>query len=268
MSSYKSQRPTFRSPVCSSSLSSYDTYDTNDIQTERMREQIAAVKKHMDFLEEPVDAVKNDPKTTQDIQPESHCTTEEGHVCHSAVELIPVSRAINNGYEYQFVKPTDVPGLSHDGWEVWTPQTTSDGTSDEISDETSDETSDDAHDMTAQRCSCQPAPYRIRYGDVTYLRPERCLIGWGDWDRYSPAQIVEWHEDSQDWHAPTEGLFSTGSAVDLFQVLNEQSRGKLTLREAVNFYREHVVQEDFKEFEECDFCARDRVGSGKVLFRV
>ena len=271
MSPYKSQRPAVRSRVCSFPLSSYNTYETNDIQTQKMKEQIASMRKHILFIEEQV-AVKDDPKTSQDIQAELHCATKDGHVYHSAVQLIPVSRAVDNGYEFQFVKPADVPGLSHDGWEVWTPQTTSDETSDEISheiaDEISDETSDDAHEMTVQACSCQPTPYRIRYGDVTYLRPENCLIGWGDWDRYSPGQIVEWHEDSKDWHAPIKSPFSTGSAVNLFKLLNEQSRGKLTLREAVDFYREHVVQEDFKEFEECHFCAGDRVGFEKVLFRV
>ena len=237
-----------------------------------MRDQIAAVKKHIDFIEEPVITVKNDPKSSQDVQREPPFATQEGHVYQSAVELIPMQRAIEGLYEYQFAKPADVPGLSHDGWEVWTPQATSDETSRDSSGDSSDDSSNDKHDMMADSCSCQPAPYRIRYGDVAYLRPERVLHGWGDWDVYHPGQIVEAHEDSRDWHAPIKGPFATtlgnGSALDLFKVVNEQSRGCLTLKEAVDLYREHVVREDFEEFEECHFCAGNRAGSGKVLFKV
>ncbi|KAH7198827.1 uncharacterized protein B0J16DRAFT_367850 [Fusarium flagelliforme] len=40
------------------------------------------------------------------------------------------------------------------------------------SSDTSD-SNEDTHHMTVDRCSCQPASYRIRYGDVMYLRPER-----------------------------------------------------------------------------------------------
>lgn len=138
-----------------------------------MREQIASVKKHIEFIDEPVVTVKDDPKTSQDIQPESPCATQEGHVYHSAVELIPMQRTNESLHEYQFAKPADIQRLSHDGWKVWTSQATPDETSGDIS----DDFSNNAHHMMAETCSCQPAPCRIRYRDVAYLRPERCLPG-------------------------------------------------------------------------------------------
>ncbi|KAH7175065.1 uncharacterized protein B0J16DRAFT_375770 [Fusarium flagelliforme] len=256
MPSSRSQRPAARSPA------------------QRIRDQVASVTKHISFIDEPVvdvaptETIEDDP-TSQDIQPESPCITREDYVCHSSVELVPIQRFVHKHYEYQFVKPWDVAGMSNDGWEVWTPNTTSDESSDSTSD------NDDAHDMTAVGCSCQPAAYRIRYRDVMYLRPDRCVSGWGDWNTYRPDQIVEGHEDTRDWHAPTKGPFMTilqdgtgRSAFDLFKVVNEQSRGLPTLREAVKFYQEQVQQEDWQEVEECDFCSGDRAGSGNVLFRV
>lgn len=41
--------------------------------------------------------------------------------------------------------------------------------------------------------------------NYTSLLPEALRSGLGDWDTYRPGQIVEDHENSKNWHAPTKG---------------------------------------------------------------
>ncbi|KAJ4129062.1 hypothetical protein NW768_007593 [Fusarium equiseti] len=234
----------------------------------RMKEQISSMKKHIAFVEQPVGnaaVAKPDEDASKALSEENNQTRAPTTNWESSASLesskrVPMQCIMKNQYEYQFVKPSDVAQFANDGWEVWSPKTTSSVESDD---------NDNDHNMPAESCTCESRRDRIRYGDVMHLRPERCVPGWGDWDTYRLGQIVEAHQDSKNWHAPSKLPLITphrgGIQIDLVALAIDQTRGGLTLREAIDLYQEHAEQE---EFEECDFCAREGAGSAKVLFKI